>query len=66
MTPFSPLLVYGMFFRRSRAANSVVHGPNSPNCELIQALMYVIVTCKYEMNAIKNVRENVIPPFFPL
>ena len=27
--------------------------------------MYIIITCKYEMNPIKNVRENVITPFFP-
>ena len=38
----------------------------SPNFELIQALMYFIVTCKYEMNPIKKVRENVMTPFFPL
>ena len=44
----------GFFFRRSRAANSVVHGQISPNFELIQALMNIIVTCKYEMNPIKN------------
>ena len=41
----------GFFFRRSRAANSVVHGRILPNFELIQALMYmymyIIVTCKY-------------------
>ena len=55
----------GFFFRRSRGANSVVHGPISPYFELIQALMYIIVTCKYEMNPIKNVRENVMTPFFP-
>ena len=55
----------GGFFRRSRAANSVVHGRISSNFELIQALMYIIVTCKYEMNPIKNVRENVMTPFFP-
>ena len=66
MASFSPLLVYGIFFRRSRAANSVVHGRISPNFELIQALMYIIVTCKYEMNPIKNVQENVMTPFFPL
>ena len=66
MTSFSPLKVYGIFFRRSRAANSVVHGRISPNFELIQALMYIIITCKYEMNPIKNVRENVMTPFFPL
>ena len=66
MTSFSPLKVYGIFFRRSRAANSVVHGRISPNFELIQALMFIIVTCKYEMNPIKNVRENVMTPYFPL
>ena len=54
------------FFRCSRAANSVVHGRISPNFELIQALMYIIITCKYEMNPIKNVRENAMTPFFPL
>ena len=48
MTSFSPLSVYGIFFRCSRAANSVVHGRISPNFELIQALMDFIVTCKYE------------------
>ena len=51
----------GFFFRRSRAANSAVHGRISPNFELIQALMYIIITCKYEMNPIKNFRENVFP-----
>ena len=66
MTSFSPLLVYGIFFRRSRAANSLVHGRISPNFELIQALMYIIITCKYEMNPIKSVREKVMTPFFPL
>ena len=34
--------------------------------ELIQSIMYIIVTCKYEMNRIKNVRENVMTPFFQL
>ena len=35
-----------------------------PNFKLIQALMYVIVTCKYEMDPIKNSREKVATPFF--
>ena len=48
MTSFSPLYVYGIFFRRSRAANFVVHGRISPNFELIQALMYIIITCKQQ------------------
>ena len=55
----------GFFFRCSRAANSVVHGRISPNFELIQALMYIIVTCKYDMNPIKNFRKKVMTPFLP-
>ena len=66
MTSFSPLYVYVIFFRRSRATNSVVRGRISPNFELNQALMYVVITCKYEMNPIKQVRENVMTPIFPL
>ena len=65
MTSFSPLLVDGIFFRRSRAADSVVHGRISRNFEIIQALIYVIVTCKYEINPIKTVRENVMTPISP-
>ena len=63
-TTFSP--VYGDFFWRSRAAYSVVCGRIWPNFELIQALMYVIVTCKYEKDPIKNSRENMATPFSPL
>ena len=37
-----------------------------PNFKLIQALMYAIVTCKYEMDSIKNSREKVATPLFPL
>ena len=51
------------FFRRLRAANSVVRGRIWPNFKLIQALMYVIITCKYEKDPIKN-REKVATPFF--
>ena len=42
------------FFRRLRAATSVVHGRFQPNFKLIQALMYVIITCKYEKDPIKK------------
>ena len=66
MTPFSPLYVYGIFFIHSRADNSVVCGRIRPNFELIQALMHVIVICKYEKDSIKNILENVMTPFFPL
>ena len=37
-----------------------------PNFKLIQALMYVIVPCMYEMDPIKNSREKVATPFFSL
>ena len=36
-----------------------------PNFKLIQALMYVIITCKYEKDPIKNCREKVETSFFP-
>ena len=54
------------FFRRLRAATSVVHGRFWPNFKLIQALMYVIITCKYEKDPIKNNREKVATPFFQI
>ena len=54
------------FFRRLRAANSVVRGLIWLNFKLIQALMYVIITCKYEKDPIKNNREKVATPFFKL
>ena len=51
------------FFRRLRAANSVVRGRIWSNFKL-QALMYVIITCKYEKDPIKNNREKGATPFF--
>ena len=54
------------FFRRLRAANSVICGWVWPNFKLIQALMYVIITCKYEMDPIKNNREKVATKFFKI
>ena len=45
-------------FRYSRAANSVVPDRICPNFELIQALMYVIVTCKYEKDLNKNSQKS--------
>ena len=41
-------------------------GPIWPNFELIQALIHVLITCKYEKNPIKNSRENVMTSFSPL
>ena len=53
-TRFSPLLVYGDFSRRSRAAKSAVHGPIWSNFELVQDFMVVLLTCKNEEDWIKN------------
>ena len=37
-----------------------------PNFELIQALMHVIIICKYENDPIKYNQEKVATPFFKL
>ena len=54
------------FFRRLRAASSVVRGWIWPNFKLIQAIVYVIITCKYEKDPIKNNREKMATPFSKL
>ena len=48
------------------AAYSVVCGRILPNFKLSQALIYVIITCKYEKDPIKNNRDKVATPFFKL
>ena len=53
-TIFLPLLVYGDFSRRSRAANSAVLGPIWSNFELVQDFIVVLLTCKNEEDPIKN------------
>ena len=42
------------FFKRSRAANSAVHGWIWPKFELIQDFTVDLVTCKNEEDLIKN------------
>ena len=46
--------IYGDFSRRSRAANSAVHGPVWSNFELVQDFMVVLLTCKNEEDPIKS------------
>ena len=36
------------------------------NFKILQALMHVIVTCKYEKDGMKNSREKVATPFLSL
>ena len=62
-TRFLPLLVYGDFSRRSRAANSEVLDPIWPNFELVRDVMDVLVTCKYEEDPIKNEGARVVTTF---
>ena len=54
LTRFLPLVVYGDFSKRSRAAYSAVFGPIWPNFELVRDVMDVLVTCKYEEDPIKK------------
>ena len=54
LTRFSPLQVYGNIFKRSRAANSAVHGRIGPNFKLVRDFMVVLLTCKNEEDPIKK------------
>ena len=65
-TAFSHYKSMEIFFRRSRAANSVVSGPIWPKFELVRDFMHVLVACKYEMDRIKSNREKVATSFSPL
>ena len=64
MTSFFPLYVNGNFFRHSRAANSVVSGQNCPKFELIQDIMHVFITCKFEKDRINCNGEKVVTSIF--
>ena len=57
-TPFFPIITLSVTMETS--------GWIWPNFKLIQALMYVIITCKYEKDLIKNSQEKVETSFFPL
>ena len=46
-------------------SDSAVGGPIKPKFKLLQALMHVIIACKYKKEWIKNSREKVETPFFP-
>ena len=50
----------GNFFRRSRAANSVVLSRIWPKFELVRDIIDVLVTCKYEKDPIKNEGTRVL------
>ena len=58
-----PIISLREFFRRSRAANSIVSGPIWPKSELVRDFMHVLITCKYKKNRTKSSREKVETPF---
>ena len=63
---FPIISLWENFFRRSRAANSVISGQIWPKFELVRDFMHVTVTCKYKKDRIKNNREKVETSFSPL
>ena len=65
-TTFYPLQIYGLFDRRSRAANSAVLGPIWPNFEILRDIMVVLVTFKNEEDPIKNGGARVLTRFSQL
>ena len=60
---FSHYKPMGIFADFQRAANSAVGGPIKPKFQLVQALIQVIIACKYEKDQMKNSREKVETPF---
>ena len=66
LTTFLPLLVYEIFFRRSRATNTAVRGRLEPNVELIRDFIVVLLTCKNEEETIKKEGARVLTIFSPL
>ena len=54
----------GVFFRRSRADNSVVGGPIWPKFELVRDIMHVLVTYKFQMDLINGDREKMATSIF--
>ena len=50
----------GIFFKRSRAANSAIPGRIGPKLELFQDIMVVLLPCKNEEDPIKNEGPRVL------
>ena len=63
---FPIVSLWEIFFRRSRAANSIVSSPIWLKFELIRDFMHFLITCKYKKDRIKSNREKVETPFSPL
>ena len=66
VTTCFPLLVYGNFSRRSRAADSIVLSLNWLNFKLVRDVIVFLITCKNEQDRIKNEGARVVTTFNPL
>ena len=67
------LVLIGLFFLKILSKNSIltsIKGSNSvanlPKFELIQAFVHVLITCKNEIDQIKNEGAKVFKRFLPL
>ena len=56
----------GIFFRRSRAANSAVLGRIWLKFKLVRDIIDVLVNCKYKDDPIKNGGAKVLTRFYDL
>ena len=60
LTRFPNYKSMGIFFRRSRAANSAVLGRIWLKFELVRDIIDVLLSCKYEEDLIKNEGARVL------
>ena len=58
--------LYIIFFRRARADNSGVGDGILPKFKQIRAFMHILLTCKNEVDQIKNEGAIVFTRFSPL
>ena len=56
-------VVTSIFRRLRTSTHSVVRGEIGPKSNRIQAFIYVLITCKYEKDQIKNSGENMMTLF---
>ena len=52
------------FFQRSRAANSIVGGPNLLKFKLIQDFIHLLLICKFQKDRINSNREKMVTSIF--
>ena len=64
MTSFFPIISLWEIFPMLKAANSVVGGQIWPKFELIQDIMHVLITCKFEKDQINSNGEKVLRSIF--